>query len=137
MAVRVIYENYTDSCKLCRANRDHGTRPQPPQELQQFRPGQRDAAVRRVPRVVVQEDAAPAAGHGGCRVVLHDRELAIGDGRPPERLAAAPKRRRHAASHVPEAVVRGRPGILIPPVAATETAVGEPDAWVRVETIDR
>ena len=47
-----------------------------------------------MPRVVVQEDPAAAAGHGGRDVVLHDRELPVGDGRPPECLAAAAERRR-------------------------------------------
>ncbi len=70
----------------------------------------------------------PRPGTAGDDVVLHDRELAVGDGRAPERFAPAAERRRGAAGDVPEAVVGGRARVLVPPVAAAQPAVAERDA---------
>ena len=73
----------------------------------------------------------------GRDVVVDDRELAVGDGRPPERLAAAAKRRRRPTGEMAEGVVGRRARILVPPVAAGQAVVAEPNARVGVEPIDR
>ena len=89
------------------ADRDRRAGPQPPQQLHELGPRQRHAAVGRMAAVVVQEDRRPAARDRRMRVVLDERELAVGGGRAPQRLAAAVERWHRTAGDVLEGVVRG------------------------------
>src|SRR3954454_15283089 len=118
------------------ADADRRAGPEEPEDADEVRAGERDAAVRRVPGVDMQEDRRPPARHDGRVVVADDREQPVGRRDPPERLAAAAERRRRPARDVPKPVVGVRARILVPPVAADEPVVPQADARIGVEAVD-
>ncbi len=94
-----------------------------------------DAAARRRTGVLMQEHRRAAPGDDRVRVVVEHREGAVRARRAPERLAGPAERRPRPAGDVPERVVRGRGGVLVPPVSADESVVAVAHARVGAEPV--
>src|ERR1035437_3298539 len=109
---------------------------EPAERLSESAKRQADAAIRRPAGGGVEEDRGAKAGHDGAAVVLDHGEVPVRGRLLPERLATSAERRRCAAGDVAKAVVRGRAGIAIPPVSASESMKSEANAGVVAESVD-